>query len=108
VVEGQYSGWNLGLAQGFGGIFLALLIIAVMYLFLCSSIVEMAAALPHTGREYSFARTTMGPCGGFSTGIAENIEFILAPAGNMFFMGAYLPPGLSVTHPTRNTPIAVT
>jgi len=68
----------------------------------------MAAALPHTGREYSFARTTMGPCGGFSTGIAENIEFILAPAGNMFFMGAYLPPGLSVTHPTRNTPIAVT
>ncbi|WLI43630.1 amino acid permease [Pseudomonas beijingensis] len=90
VVAGQYSGWNLGLAQGFGGMFPALLIIAVMYLFLCSSIGEMAAALPHTGGAYSFARTTMGPWGGFSTGLAENIEFILAPAGNMFFMGAYL------------------
>ena len=29
VVAGQYSGWNLGLSQGFGGMFLALLIIAV-------------------------------------------------------------------------------
>jgi len=63
VVAGQYSGWNLGLSQGFGGMFLALLIIAVMYLFLCSSIGEMAAALPHTGGAYSFARTTMGPWG---------------------------------------------
>lgn len=63
VVAGQYSGWNLGLAQGFGGMFLALLIISVMYLFLCSSIGEMAAALPHTGGAYSFARTTMGPWG---------------------------------------------
>lgn len=32
----------------------------------------------------------MGPWGGFSNGLTENIEFILAPAGNMFFMGAYL------------------
>ncbi|MCX4163881.1 MULTISPECIES: amino acid permease [Paraburkholderia] len=90
VIAGQYSGWNLGLSQGFGGMLAATLIIAVMYVFLCSSIGEMAAALPHTGGAYSFARTTMGPWGGFTTGLAENIEFVLAPAGNMFFMGAYL------------------
>lgn len=90
VIAGQYSGWNLGLAQGFGSMLLATLIIAVMYLLLCSSIGEMSAALPHTGGAYSFARTTLGPWGGFSTGLAENIEFILAPAANMFFMGSYL------------------
>lgn len=90
VIAGQYSGWNLGLAQGFGSMLAATVIIAVMYLLLCSSIGEMSAALPHTGGAYSFARTTLGPWGGFSTGLAENIEFILAPAGNMFFMGTYL------------------
>ncbi|MBF8741838.1 amino acid permease [Pseudomonas guariconensis] len=90
VIAGQYSGWNLGLAQGFGSMLVALLIIAFMYLLLCSSIGEMSAALPHTGGAYSFARTTLGPWGGFSTGLAENIEFIIAPAGNMFFMGTYL------------------
>lgn len=90
VVAGQYSGWNLGVSQGFGGMLFATVIIAVMYVFLCASIGEMAAALPHTGGAYSFARTTMGPWGGFTTGLAENIEFVLAPAGNMFFMGAYL------------------
>lgn len=90
VIAGQYSGWNLGLAQGFGSMLVATLIIAVMYLLLCSSIGEMSAALPHTGGAYSFSRTTLGPWGGFSTGLAENIEFILAPAANMFFMGSYL------------------
>lgn len=90
VIAGQYSGWNLGLAQGFGSMLVALLVIAFMYLLLCSSIGEMSAALPHTGGAYSFARTTLGPWGGFSTGLAENIEFIIAPAGNMFFMGTYL------------------
>ncbi|MGH8467392.1 MAG: amino acid ABC transporter permease, partial [Pseudomonas sp.] len=31
VIAGQYSGWNLGLAQGFGSMLLATVIIAVMY-----------------------------------------------------------------------------
>lgn len=30
------------------------------------------AALPHTGGAGSFARTTMGPWGDFTTGLAEN------------------------------------
>ncbi|MBK1868913.1 amino acid permease [Aestuariivirga sp. YIM B02566] len=91
VVAGEYSGWNIGLAQGgFGGMLLATLIIGFMYICLCCSIGEMSAALPHTGGAYSFARTAMGPWGGFTTGLAENIEFVLAPAANMFFMSLYL------------------
>jgi ethanolamine permease len=91
VVAGEFSGWNIGLAQGgFGGMLAALVIIGIMYICLCFSIGEMSAALPHTGGAYSFARTALGPWGGFTTGLAENIEFVLAPAANMLFMSLYL------------------
>jgi ethanolamine permease len=91
VIAGEYSGWNLGLSQGgFGGMLVATVIIGFLYICLCFCIAEMTAALPHTGGAYSFARTTMGPWGGYTTGLAENIEFVVAPAGNMFFMSTYL------------------
>lgn len=91
VIAGEYSGWNFGLGQGgFGGMLIAVVIIGFMYVCLCFSIAEMTAALPHTGGAYSFTRTTMGPWGGYTTGLAENIEFVIAPAGNIFFMSAYL------------------
>lgn len=91
VIAGEYSGWNIGLSQGgFGGLLVAALIIGFLYICLCSSIGEMSAALPHTGGAYSFSRTALGPWGGFTTGLAENIEFVLAPAANMFFMSSYL------------------
>ncbi|MET0744501.1 MAG: amino acid ABC transporter permease, partial [Microvirga sp.] len=32
VISGHYSGWNFGAANGFGSMFLAAIIIAVMYL----------------------------------------------------------------------------
>jgi ethanolamine permease len=50
----------------------------------------MSPALPHTGGAYSFARSSMGPWGGFITGLAENIEYVLTPAVVVFFAGSYL------------------
>jgi ethanolamine permease len=91
VISGHFSGWNLGLATGgFGGMVIATLLIMTMYLGLCFSIAEMSPALPHTGGAYSFSRTAMGPWGGFVTGLAENMEFILTPAVIVFFIGSYL------------------
>ncbi len=90
VISGHYSGWNLGLAQGFGSMFVATIVIAIMYLGLTFSLAEMSPALPHTGGAYSFARTAMGPWAGYVTGIAENIEFVLTPAVIVFFIGSYL------------------
>jgi len=91
VISGHYSGWNLGLATGgWGGMFVATIIIAVMYLGLTFSIAEMSPALPHTGAAYSFARTAMGPWGGFVTGLCENVEYVLTPAVIVFFIGSYL------------------
>jgi len=80
VISGHYSGWNFGLAQGFGGMLIALFVIAAMYWGLIFSIAEMSPALPHTGAAYSFARSALGPWGGMFTGLAESIEYILTPA----------------------------
>ncbi|PHS24283.1 MAG: ethanolamine permease [Robiginitomaculum sp.] len=91
VISGHFSGWNIGLsAGGWGGMFIATIIITIMYLGLTFSIAEMSPALPHTGGAYSFARTAMGPLGGFITGLAENVEFVLTPAVIVFFISSYL------------------
>ena len=81
VISGDFYGWNLGLdAGGFGGLLIATVVIAIMYYGLCYSIAEMSPALPHTGGAYSFARSAMGPWGGFITGLAENMEYVITPA----------------------------
>jgi ethanolamine permease len=91
VISGDFSGWNLGFAVGgWGGMFIGTIIIAVMYLGLTYSIAEMSPALPHTGGAYSFARTAFGPWGGFITGVAENIEYVLTPAVVVYFIGTYM------------------
>lgn len=91
VISGHFSGWNLGLASGgFGGLLIATLLIGAMYVALSFSLAEMSPALPHTGGAYSFARSAMGPWGGFVTGLAENIEYVLTPAVIVFFIGSYL------------------
>ncbi len=62
VISGHFSGWNFGLgAGGWGGMLVATVIIAVMYLGLTYSLAEMSPAMPHTGGAYSFARTAFGP-----------------------------------------------
>jgi ethanolamine permease len=91
VISGDFSGWNLGFSVGgWGGMFLGTILITVMYLGLTYSIAEMSPALPHTGGAYSFARTAFGPWGGFVTGLAENVEYVLTPAVIVYFIGAYL------------------
>jgi ethanolamine permease len=90
VISGDFFGWNFGLAYGFGGLLVATLVITVMYFGLCFSIAEMSPALPHTGGAYSFARSAMGPWGGFSTGVAETIEYVVTPAVVVVGIGAYM------------------
>jgi ethanolamine permease len=106
VISGDFSGWNFGLdVGGWGGLLVATVIIAIMYVGLCYSIAEMSPALPHTGGAYSFGRSAMGPWGGFITGLAENMEYVVTPAVVVFFAGAYAQPvvnelvGLSIPQP---------
>jgi len=91
VISGDFSGWNLGVGQaGFGGFLIATGIITLMYLGLCYSIAELSPALPHTGGAYSFGRSAMGPWGGFVTGLAENMEYVITTAVVCYFAAAYL------------------
>jgi len=69
---------------------IALAIMTVLFGGLCFSIAEMSPALPHTGGAYSFARTAIGPWGGYVTGLAENMEYILTPAVIVVGIGGYL------------------
>ncbi len=90
VVSGDFSGWNFGLLEaGWGGMLVATIIITIMYFGMVFSIGEMAAALPHTGGAYSFARSAMGPTGGFVTGLAETIEYVATTAVIVFFSASY-------------------
>ena len=72
VISGEFYGWNFGLGTGgFGGLLIAAVLMAIMYYGLVYSIAEMSPALPHTGGAYSFARSAMGPWGGFLTGLGR-------------------------------------
>ena len=91
VISGNFFGWNFGLAvAGFGGLAVATAIVGLMYLCLSFSIAEMSPAMPHSGGAYSFARTALGPWGGFITGLAEFIEYVLTPAVIVVGIGGYV------------------
>jgi len=88
VISGDFAGWNFGIAEaGWGGFLIASVLMGIMYLFLVLSLAEMSAAIPAAGGGYSFARQVMGPAGGYLTGLAILIEYALAPAAIVIFIG---------------------
>ncbi|CAB1222591.1 ethanolamine permease [Acinetobacter bouvetii] len=90
VISGDFAGWNFGLAQGgWGGMFIATVIVAFMYLCMCLAMSEMSTMLPTAGGGYSFARIAFGPLGGYLTGTAILIEYAIAPSAIAVFIGAY-------------------
>ena len=90
VISGDFSGWNFGIGgAGWGGFLIATVIVTLMYVTMIGSIGEMSAAMPHTGGAYSFARSAMGPWGGFVTGLAETIEYVATTAVIVYFSASY-------------------
>ncbi|WP_257232687.1 ethanolamine permease [Streptomyces sp. Rer75] len=91
VVSGDFSGWNFGLAEGgFGGLAIAAVLMGLMYTCMVFALAELAAILPTAGGGYGFARRALGPWGGFLTGTAILIEYVLAPAAISIFIGDYV------------------
>lgn len=91
VISGDFSGWNIGLSEGgWGGLLIATILMATMYTCMVFSIAEMSSAIPTAGGGYGFARRAMGPWGGFLTGTAILIEYAIAPAAIVTFIGAYV------------------
>ncbi|KQX11222.1 ethanolamine transporter [Streptomyces sp. Root431] len=91
VVSGDFSGWNIGLSKGgFGGLAVATVLMGAMYACLVFALAELSAILPTAGGGYGFARRALGTWGGFLTGTAILIEYVLAPAAISIFIGDYV------------------
>ncbi|MEU2243399.1 ethanolamine permease [Streptomyces sp. NPDC018338] len=91
VVSGDFSGWNIGLSKGgFGGLAVATVLMGAMYACLVFALAELSAILPTAGGGYGFARRALGTRGGFLTGTAILIEYVLAPAAISIFIGDYV------------------
>ena len=89
VISGDFAGWNFGIGiAGWGGFVIAAVLMLAMYAALVLSLAEMSAAIPAAGGGYSFARQAMGPSGGYITGLAVLIEYALAPAAIVIFIGS--------------------
>lgn len=100
VISGDFAGWNFGIAQaGWGGFAIAAVLMAIMYFTLVLSLAEMSAAIPAAGGGYSFARQAMGPAGGYMTGLAVLIEYALAPAAIVIFIGSAVESLIGVNGP---------
>jgi len=91
VISGDFAGWNFGLGEGgWGGLLVATIVMAIMYLFMVFGLAELSSTISTTGGGYAFARRAMGPWGGFITGTAILIEYAIAPAAIANFIGAYV------------------
>ncbi|WP_144992901.1 ethanolamine permease [Polystyrenella longa] len=91
VISGNYGGWNLGLSVGgFGGLAIATILMAIMYLCMVFTIAELSAALPHAGGFFSFTRNAFGPTGGYLCGLTDTIEYVLTPAVIVYYISGYM------------------
>jgi ethanolamine permease len=91
VISGDFAGWNFGLDEGgWGGLLIATILMGIMYSCMVFGLAEMSSALPVAGAGYGFARRSMGPLGGFATGMAVLIEYAVAPAAIAVFIGGYV------------------
>lgn len=100
VISGDYFGWNFGLAEaGFGGLLIATIVIAIMYVCMVFCIAEMSTALPHAGGFYSFTRNAYGPGLAYLNGVTDIIEYVITPAVIVVGIGGYLESLVPGIHP---------
>jgi ethanolamine permease len=91
VISGDFAGWNFGLAEGgWGGLLIATILMGTMYTCMVFGLAELASTIPTAGGGYGFARRALGPLGGFATGTAILIEYAIAPAAIVVFIGGYI------------------
>jgi ethanolamine permease len=91
VISGDYFGWNFGLpAGGFGGLLIATVVVALMYVCMVYCIAELSTALPHAGGFYSFTRNAFGPWAGYLVGVTDTIEYVITPAVVVVGIGGYI------------------
>ena len=92
VISGDFAGWNFGLAEGgWGGLLIATIADGDdVHLHGLRRWPSCRRRSPTAGGGYGFARRALGPLGGFLTGTAILIEYAIAPAAIVVFIGGYV------------------
>ncbi len=91
VISGDFFGWNFGLTEGgFGGMLLALVVMTILFAGLCFSHRRDVRGASACGRSLLIRPNRHGAWGGYITGLAENMEYILTPAVIVVGVGGYL------------------
>ncbi len=91
VISGDFAGWNFGLAEGgWGGLLIATVLMGTMYTCMIFALAELSSTISTAGGGYGFGRRALGPWGGFLTGTAVLIEYAIAPAAIVVFIGGYV------------------
>ena len=90
VISGDFFGWNYGLATGgFGGLLVATVLMAIMYVCMVLCIAELSTALPFAGGFYAFTRNAMGPGMAFVNTVTDIVEYVVTPAVVVISIAAY-------------------
>jgi ethanolamine permease len=91
VISGMYFGWNLGLPEGGPyGMLIATVAVTVLYTTFVLGYAELACALPRAGGVFVYTSRAFGPHVGFLGGVAQLIEYALAPPAIAFAIGSYV------------------
>src|SRR3954471_4839849 len=91
VISGMYFGWNLGLPEGGPyGMLLATGIVTILYVSFVLGYAELACALPRAGGAFVYTSRAFGPEVGFVGGVAQLVEYMLAPPAVAFAIGSYI------------------
>src|SRR5260370_24436921 len=91
AISGNVSGWNYGLGVGgWGGIVLAALAMAVLFLCLTQSLAELAAALPEAGGFDGYVRRALGPTAAYLAGMSVAIALAVGAGLAVSFSEAYV------------------
>jgi ethanolamine permease len=91
VISGAYFGWNLGLPEGGPyGMLVATIGVTFLYISFVLGYAELACALPRAGGVFVYTSRAFGPHVGFIGGIAQLVEYVLAPPTIALAIGSYL------------------
>lgn len=91
VISGMYFGWNLGLPEGGPyGMLVATGVVTILYVTFVLGYAELACALPKAGGVFVYTSRAFGPHLGFVGGVAQLVEYMLAPPAIAFAIGSYI------------------
>jgi ethanolamine permease len=91
VISGAYFGWNLGLPVGGPyGLLAATGAVTLLYVTFVLGYAELSCAMPRAGGVFVYTTKAFGPHVGFVGGIAQLVEYVLAPPAIAFAIGSYI------------------